>query len=516
MYKLAFLLIFCVNVVVAQENGNKGKENGYVKLYYPNDKISSEGTMVAGKPDKYWITYYLNGVKKSEGNRRNFLLDSLWVFYDEKGDTTEKINFVLGKKNGYYYRYNVKNVVNAGSVNFIESKELYVNDKKEGLSYYYFDNERIKEIVNYKNGKRSGSGKEFDSDGKVITLYEFYNDYMIDRQYVNRYNNKGLKQGIWLDFYENGKVKNEKVFVNDTLNGYSNDFNERGDVEVSLLYNMGNLKQPDKFKEFSLDERNEYYDNGNPKRKGFYKGNIPVGIHKFYDDAGTLLNAKIFNDNGIVVSEGMLTEDGKKEGHWRNLYENGELKSEGNFKNSRQTGEWKFFFSGGVPEQIGNFANGSFDGEWKWFYKNGKPLRVEEYRKGKRDEKFVEFNESGDTVTLGSFIEGEMEGEWILKIGDNIEKGKYVVGLKEGVWIEYYKNGVLKSEGNYIQGNPDGKFLIYYDTGKLKEEQFYMNGFKEKTWRKFDEMGAVALTIAYENNMEKRINGIKIEEIRRN
>jgi antitoxin component YwqK of YwqJK toxin-antitoxin module len=77
-------------------------------------------------------------------------------------------------------------------------------------------------------------------------------------------------------------------------------------------------------------------------------------------------------------------------------------------------------------------------------------------------------------------------------------------------------NGVLKSEGNYIQGNPDGKFLIYYDTGKLKEEQFYVNGFKEKTWRKFDELGVISLTVAYENDIEKRINGIKIEDIKRN
>lgn len=512
MYKLLILFIFCANVALAQEN----VENGYVKLYYPNGKIASEGTMVKGKPDGYWITYYLNGVRKSEGNRRNFLLDSVWIFFDEKGDTTEKINFVLGKRNGYYFKYDVKNVLNIGNVNYVVSKELFVNDKREGLSYYYYENGRIKEVINYKDGKKHGAGREFDRDGKVITLYEFFNDYMIDRQYVNRYNNKGLKQGTWLDFYDNGRVKSEKVFVNDTLNGYSNEFNERGEVSVSLLYNMGNLRQPEKSQEIALDERNDYYPNGNLRRSGFYKGNIPIGIHKFYSENGNIETSRIFNDNGIVISEGFLTEDGKKEGHWRNLYDNGELKSEGNFKNNRQVGEWKFFFSGGIPEQIGNFSNGYFDGEWKWFYKSGKPLRVEEYVRGKREGKFLEFSEQGDTVTNGHYLDGEMDGNWVISVGDNIETGKYVVGLKEGVWKEYYKNGVLKSEGNYVQGNPDGKFLIYYDNGKLKEEQFYVNGFREKTWRKFDELGVISLTIAYENDVEKRINGVKIEDIKRN
>lgn len=510
MYRLSILFLFCVSFISAQDT----VVNGPVKFYYPNGKLSSEGTMINGKPDGYWVTYYLNGVKKSEGNRRNFLLDSLWVFYDEKGDTTEKINYLLGKRNGYYYKFNVKNVVNVGSKNYVESKELYVNDKKEGLSYYFFENGVIKEVINYKNGKRSGPGKEFNEEGTVITLYEFFNDYMIDRKYVNRHKN-GMKQGTWLEFYDNGKVKSEKVFVNDTLNGYANEYNEKGDVTVSLLYQGGDLKQPLKSEEFTLDEKIEYYSNGNPKRKGFYKGDIPVGIHTYYDDKGNIINAQIFNDNGIVVSEGLLTEEGKKEGHWKNFFENGEVKSEGLFKNNRQVGEWKFFFNGGSPEQVGVFANGYFDGEWKWFYKNGKPLRIEEYVKGKREGKFMEFNENGDTVTIGSFIDGEMEGEWQVRVGDNIEKGKYVVGLKEGIWREYYINGVLKSEGNYVQGNPDGKFLIYYDNGKLKEEQFYVNGFREKTWRKFDELGVISLTIAYENNMEKRINGIKIEEIRK-
>lgn len=513
MKRLIILFSVICSVVSAQ---TPEVQNGFVKLTYPNGKVSSEGRMVNGKPDGYWKTYYVSGVKKSEGNRRNFLLDSTWIFYDEKGDTTEKINYLMGKRNGYYYKYEATEIVNRGKVNYLKSKELFVNDRKEGLAYYYYPNGVINEVINYKNGKRSGVGKEFNEEGKIITLFNFYNDYMVDKQTINRADKKGLKQGLWQEFYDNGKVKSEKYFVNDTLNGYVKEYNENGTLSSSLLYQEGSLKQPENREEFPVEERSEFYSDGKVKNKGYYKKDVPVGIHVFYNENGEITNAKIFDDNGRVMSEGLLTEDGKKEGNWKNFYEDGEVKSQGVYKNNRQTGEWKFFYKQGVSEQIGNFNNGYFDGEWKWFNKAGKLVKVEEYVKGKRDGFYYELNSTGDTIARGSFLEGEREGDWMVKSGDVVAKGKYVNGLKEGIWREFYQNGNILSEGNYIQGNLDGKFLIYYENGKVKEEQNYVNGIKERLWKKFDEMGVVYLTIAYENNVEKRINGFKIEEIKKN
>ena len=91
--------------------------------------------MVNGKPDGYWITYYVNGKRKSEGNRKNFIVDSLWTFYAENGDTTETIYYLQGKRNGLYTKYYTR--LDSG-VNSIKSKELYVNDQKQGFSFYYY------------------------------------------------------------------------------------------------------------------------------------------------------------------------------------------------------------------------------------------------------------------------------------------------------------------------------------------------------------------------------------------
>ncbi|NMB73291.1 MAG: hypothetical protein GYA22_14215, partial [Bacteroidales bacterium] len=141
---LVFVMCYFVNNGLAQEK----KE--YTVLYYPNGTKASEGYMRDGQPDGFWIAYYPNGVKKSEGNRKNFLLDSIWVFYNQLGDTAEKISYVLGKKNGYSLRYGYANDRVGKDRLVLVAKELYINDVKEGTSFYYDKQGRLKEMVRYR------------------------------------------------------------------------------------------------------------------------------------------------------------------------------------------------------------------------------------------------------------------------------------------------------------------------------------------------------------------------------
>ena len=53
--------------------------------------------------------------------------------------------------------------------------------------------------------------------------------------------------------------------------------------------------------------------------------------------------------------------------------------------------------------------------------------------------------------------------------------------------------------------------LYYYENGRVKEEQYYQMGIREKTWKKFDEEGAAILAIAYKDDVEVSINGVKIK-----
>src|SRR6056297_1454942 len=106
--KIIILLIVSISFSFSLK-GQVDKEDGPVKIYYPNGQVCSEGIIRDGKPDGYWITYYVTGIKKSEGKRNNFLLDSTWRFYNQGGELTQVINYKLGERSGYSITYQYKN-----------------------------------------------------------------------------------------------------------------------------------------------------------------------------------------------------------------------------------------------------------------------------------------------------------------------------------------------------------------------------------------------------------------------
>ena len=156
------LIFFSLNAI-----GQKINKNGYNKFFYPNGQISSEGYMKDGKPDGYWKTYYVTGVLKSEGRRKNYQLDSLWIFYNQSSDTIEKINYKYGTKNGYDITYRYDQKKNSNYKGYIFSRELYLNGKKEGLTYQYFSDGSVKRKENYLNGKLQGLAYEYTKNGKI-------------------------------------------------------------------------------------------------------------------------------------------------------------------------------------------------------------------------------------------------------------------------------------------------------------------------------------------------------------
>jgi antitoxin component YwqK of YwqJK toxin-antitoxin module len=123
----------------------------------------------------------------------------------------------------------------------------------------------------------------------------------------------------------------------------------------------------------------------------------------------------------------------------------------------------------------------------------------------------VEYDTAGQVMVSGKYFDGQMEEEWVYRVGDCLEKGKYVADLKDGKWQAFYPDGKLKYEGTYIQGNPDGEHKFYYPNGQLKETNYYVMGISEKNWRKYDENGTLLLTITYKDNREYRINGERVE-----
>jgi antitoxin component YwqK of YwqJK toxin-antitoxin module len=498
------ILLITSGVVFAQEK----LADGYQKFLYGNGQISSEGTIRNGKPDGLWISYHVNGKVKSEGLRRNFELDSLWNFYDEQGKLTDQISYISGKKSGFHVRYqniSIKDTLQSAPL----FRELYVDNIRQGLSYYYDKQGLMNKIVRYKDGKKHGLTREF-RDTLEQVVYKYHNDFLIDREFINQTDARGLKQGVWRDYFDNDNIRMEANYKNGQLNGYYREYAQSGKMLLSRFYENGQLISREGDDEIIAEVRNQYDSNGNVVATGSFLNNIPVGVHRKYTEDRTKVKVEEYDNSGQVVSQGITDDKGTKEEYWKFYYPGGQIRLEGAYKEDKRGGLWKFYYPDGKLEQTGSYTNGLESGVWSWFYATGTVRREESYLRGKEDGLSTEYDENGTVIARGEYIEGQEEGEWFYLSGDQTEKGAYQAGLKTGIWRNYYADGTLKFEGTFVQGIPDGKHRYFHENGKIREEQFYRMGLKDKNWWVFDAEGNVVISYVYSNDILIRINGVKV------
>ncbi len=483
------------------------KINGYQRFYYPNKVVSSEGTMVNGKPDGYWRSYYENGKLKSEGNRKNFELDSTWKFYNDKEKLILEVTYRNGKKNGMKTSYLDKETI----------RETFKNDVKEGYTRIYYPSGKIKLEIPFLNGMEQGFAKEYSEEGDIITLIEYKRGFVIDRLKINRKDKNNWKQGRWFTFYPAGSIKLEGTYVDDKKNGYFKEYSETGDL-LSVSKYVNDVRQEQAEEITKLTVLNEYYPDGKIKISGTYRNDVPEGIRREYNEEGQVVKSFIFR-NGIMTGEGIILEDGSRDGHWKEYYEDGSLRSEGDYKTGKPVGAWKYYYQDGKIEQEGKYtASGKLTGTWKWFHRNGQELLEEDYLNGQKDGPHTEYDENGKVVEEGEYVNDLENGSWFSIEGDYLERGIYRDGLKNGLWKSYYlfvsgnkADSVLQFSGSFIDDNPDGKHYYYWDNGKLKDEGLYIMGKKEGDWVKYNYDGTPFLIITYRNGTEIRYDGVKIK-----
>ncbi|HUW06600.1 MAG TPA: hypothetical protein VMW01_10080 [Williamwhitmania sp.] len=505
--RISFFLVFLISSLYSFGQGGVRE---FKKFYYPNGVLSSEGYFKNGKPDGFWKTYYVNGVIKSEGLWRNSVLDSTWKFFDNLGNVKSIINYYLGKKSGYYFTYQMVNGSGSNKPILI-SKELYLNDRHEDYGFYYYSNGSINRITHYVSGKKDGVEKEFDKDSCVTTLCEFSNGRLLYYEEVNRTDSFGKPYGVWKTFFDNGRIKDEKVYINGLLNGYVKIYNQKGALVNAILYRNDSIVRDS----ISNDELilKELVDSVKGiTERGTFLGKIRVGNH-YFSSTGKLDSCLVYSSLGLLESSGPVDTNGYKSGHWREFYEGTKLvKASGAYLLSQRVGRWKYFYRDGRVEQSGTFAKGKVSGSWEWFNDDGSLRKFEEYYNGLRDGLYYELDEKSDTLVVGSYISGLKDGKWRITQGDLVETGRFVSDAKDGEWKYYYANGKICFRGSYNQGIADGRHLFFYPNGILQEEQFYSSGYPVGLWKKYSEDGFVIITIQYKAGEVFKINGFRVED----
>lgn len=475
--------------------------NGYNVFYYENGRVASEGSMRNGQPDGYWKTYYENGLLKSEGNRLNFELDSIWTFYSDSGKVAVQISYKLGKKNGIRRTWHEKEIV----------EENFVDDIKQGYTYYYYPNQKLWKEVFFENGLETGIGHEFsESDGRVIKLMYYKKGFITDIDVINRIDKANMKQGKWITFYDNWQIEEEGEYKNDLKNGYFKLYSKEG-VLISTAKYIEGVLQEDVAELAKLDIKTEYYPNGTPKIVASYKDDVPEGVRREYAPDGSI-NAGYIFQNGAMIGQGIIDKEGIKDGAWKEYYPNGAIKSEGVYNKGKRIGQWKFYYPNGQTEQIGSYnKDGKEDGTWTWYFPTGDILREESYFNGMIDGHSVEYDEFGVVIAEGDYVEDYREGLWVFNYGDHKSEGEYSIGMRHGNWKSYYSDGVLSFEGEFIEDNPNGRHIWYWPNGLKKTEGKYIMGLKDGEWIKYNLDGTPFISILYENGREKKFDGIRVD-----
>ncbi|MBN2892815.1 MAG: hypothetical protein JXL97_13180 [Bacteroidales bacterium] len=510
------LILFVGLTFVVKSQPDEVNPNGYNVFYYPNGFKLSEGNLKDGKPDGYWITYHVNGNKKSEGNRKNFMLDSVWTFYQQNGDTSEIINYNLGQKNGFYFKFQNNN--DTLSDNFLESKELYVDDKKQGFSYYYYPSGKIKFKAEYVNNNKHGNAYEYAQDGTLTAIEEYRYGNLVSRKAVNRLDKNNQKTGNWVEVFDNGKVKSEINFVSGMPNGSYKEYSPTGKILKFEKYENGKMissvERPkyDTLRSANIKIDKEYYSNGRIKSIKNYKDSLAFGTHIFYNPDGTIQIAIEYNDLGLKSAEGILDSLSNKQGSWEYFFDDETRKALGEYKDDKKIGEWIYYYESGKIMQKGTYDDNLPDGKWSWFYEDESVLRVENYFLGARSGLMYELSPQGDTVVKGKFDENDEIGKWIFNIGDEYQEGEFYFGQKTGTWKTYYFPEMrLKSIINYSEGKKQGKYKAYYMNKKLQEMGSYASNEKNGKWSYFYNDGSIDYSITYNYGEIIKVNDEKIK-----
>jgi antitoxin component YwqK of YwqJK toxin-antitoxin module len=187
---------------------------------------------------------------------------------------------------------------------------------------------------------------------------------------------------------------------------------------------------------------------GNRIYDGWFLDDIPVGKFTYYypngmirtvswmSDGGTVARTTSWFPNGKLMARGNYLHE-KRDSIWQFFSElDGSLVSEENYCNGVKNGAEKLYYPGkGLAEVVG-WKEGKKEGPWKQFYDDGTLKLDGTYHMDEKEGILRTYYVSGQLLSTGQYVNGHQDGLWIYY--DNTGK----VTLKE----QYEKGLLLKSE----------------------------------------------------------------------
>ena len=196
----------------------------------------------------------------------------------------------------------------------------------------------------------------------ILLVCPFFVLSQLDTTNRNKYNEKGLKQGVWKEIvldedkfivyynYQNGLKEGQYIvydtsyhilikgnYLNDTISGFIEDYYANGQLKCTYVVENDKLN----------GDCISYYENGNIKEERKYINDKLVGDYKWYYKNGQLrwyiqqddINPEIkrykyYHENGNIANEGIRVNE-ELDGIWNEYSEERLLIKRSVYKNGR-------------------------------------------------------------------------------------------------------------------------------------------------------------------------------------
>ncbi|MBA3663607.1 MAG: hypothetical protein H0W61_05295 [Bacteroidetes bacterium] len=583
----------CINMATYPENLNG--QTTEVPHWFSNNKILGAGLINNGNREGYWNFYYNNGIKRSEGEFKKGVKTGPWKYYFAAGNIKEYHEMNNGEEKVYktYYENNnpkvdlaftdnkingeVKTYYSNGNINMIRN---YKDGKIAGKETQYFRNSSLKYIVENNEGIYNGDFLEYYDNGNVYQKFTFVNGAIVGKAstYYNNdnnslesegayvknkitgewkyyhkngklwkqgsFNDSGERDGLWKEFYEDGKPNSEENYSDGKLNGPQKYFDTDGNLWQEYVYKKNKMleyrgykKDGSKICDNKTNGKNYevvfYYSNSQKRREGKISDGDLEGVWKDYSVFGVLTQESTYKEGNLngplkeYYQTGKVKRDrnftnGVENGNYTAYYINGNVEREGKIVNGKNEGYWKYYYINGTLRHIYYYVASDLEGWTENFDVNGKINREDLYKEG-CVVKVVYYDTLGqvsqnvDLPGGNGIIEKKtplgkisFHKEFVKDYPDNTEttfypdgivesKVTYKKGKKEGKHLLYDEMGRLVSETPYFNDEVDGKKIVYNEDGKIRSDHSFDNGDYHGPSLSFHDNGKQERVLTYKN-----------------
>ncbi|MBO2012462.1 toxin-antitoxin system YwqK family antitoxin [Hymenobacter negativus] len=399
-----------------------------------------------------------------------------WISLDTQGSVD-----ATGRYNAAGQRVGLWKVLRPDGT--IEKTFLYNEQgEREGLAREFHANGQPSYDIPYRAGKVEGTVTVFNECGARVSTRSFKNDQL---------------DGPYATYYDNGQLQKRATLHNDKIDGVEEGFYLDGTPEYTTTLANG-VKQgafATYFSDKTLETKGSYdkgeyegpyiayFSNGTVREEGKYAKGKRLGVWKTY-----------FR-NGKLSVEKSYDEAGELHGIYHDYDETGHLYSDLDYAHGRVTRLRYYDHTGktlsdqpikkgltaiqsldenGTKYASGSYLEGQMTGEWKWFYRDGAVREISQYAKGDKTGKSEYFHHNGQLERRVRYdANGDEDGyyEQYTKDGQPVTTGYYLAGQRHGQWKDYYANGRVSEEYEYFKGETNGPGRSFEPGGKLTQER---------------------------------------------